>query len=44
MGVPPVMVLTHDFWMKRFGGDSGIIGKQVLMDGASVTVIGTSTS
>ena len=39
-GVPPVMVLTHDFWMKRFGGDSGIVGKQLRMDGTSVTVIG----
>jgi predicted permease len=39
-GVQPVMVLTHDSWMKRFGGDSSIIGKQVKMDGKSVTVIG----
>jgi predicted permease len=39
-GVPPVMVLTHEFWMRRFGGDSGIVGKQVRLSGASVTVIG----
>src|SRR5919107_6398314 len=26
-GVPPVMVLTHEYWVKRFGGDSSIIGK-----------------
>jgi putative ABC transport system permease protein len=39
-GVPPVMVLTHAFWMKRFGGDSSIVGKQVKLDGQSVTVIG----
>jgi putative ABC transport system permease protein len=39
-GVAPVMVLTHDYWMKRFGGDSGIVGRQVRLDGASVTVIG----
>ncbi len=39
-GVPPVMVLTHEGWMKRFGGDSSIVGKQVRMDGNSVTVIG----
>ncbi len=39
-GVPPVMVLTHDGWMKRFGGDSSIVGKQVRLDGKSVTVIG----
>jgi putative ABC transport system permease protein len=39
-GVPPVMVLTHDFWTKRFGGDPTIVGKQVQLDGQSVTVIG----
>jgi putative ABC transport system permease protein len=39
-GVPPVMVLTHEFWMKRFGGDSSIVGKQVRMSGGLVTVIG----
>jgi putative ABC transport system permease protein len=39
-GVPPVMVLTHDFWMQHYGGDSSIIGRQVRLDGASLTVIG----
>jgi putative ABC transport system permease protein len=39
-GVPPVMVLTHDYWMKRFGGDPGIIGKQVRLGGKAVTVVG----
>ena len=39
-GVPAVMVLTHDFWMKHYGGDSSIVGKQVRLDGTSLTVIG----
>ncbi len=39
-GVPPVMVLTHEYWKRRFGGDSGIVGKQVRLDGGSVMVIG----
>ncbi len=34
------MVLTHEFWMKRFGGDPSIVGKQIKLDGRSVTVIG----
>jgi predicted permease len=38
--VPPVMVLTHEFWQKRFGGDSSIIGKSVRIDGKAVTVVG----
>mgnify|MGYP001606166167 CR=1 FL=1 len=40
--VSPVMVLTHEFWLKRFGGDSGIVGRQVMLDGESVTVIGVA--
>jgi predicted permease len=39
-GVPAVMVLTHEGWIKRFGGDPGIVGQQVRLDGRSVTVIG----
>ncbi len=39
-GVPPVMVLTHEFWQRRFGGDTSIIGKQLRVEGNSVTVIG----
>ncbi len=39
-GVPPVMVLTHDFWQTRFGGDSSIVGKTVRINNQAVEVIG----
>ena len=39
-GVPAVAVLTHEYWMKRFGGDSSIVGKPVTLDKKPVTVIG----
>ena len=39
-GVPGVAVLTHEFWLKRFGGDPSIVGKQVRLDNKSATVIG----
>jgi putative ABC transport system permease protein len=39
-GVPPVMVLSHEFWIKHFGGDTSIVGRQLRLDGRSVTVIG----
>ncbi len=39
-GVPPVMVLTHEFWMQRFGGDSSIVGRPVRLDGRDVLVVG----
>jgi putative ABC transport system permease protein len=39
-GAAPVVVLSHEFWMKRFGGDSTIVGKHIILDGAQVLVIG----
>jgi predicted permease len=39
-GVPPVMVLTQEYWTTHFGADPSIVGKQVKLDGRSVTVIG----
>ena len=39
-GAAPVAVLTHEYWMKRFGGDSGIVGRPVTVDNKSVPVIG----
>ncbi|HPV77864.1 MAG TPA: ABC transporter permease, partial [Gemmatimonadaceae bacterium] len=37
---PPVMVLTHDLWVTRFGADSGIVGRELRLDGEPVRVIG----
>ncbi|MCI0748234.1 MAG: ABC transporter permease [Verrucomicrobia subdivision 3 bacterium] len=39
-GASPVIVLSGRFWMRRFGGDTNIIGRNVRLDGQSVTVIG----
>jgi len=38
--VPPVMMLTHAYWMARFGGDSGVIGRKLSLDGRPVEVVG----
>jgi predicted permease len=35
-----VVVLSHDFWQRRFGGDSGIIDRAITLNGESYTVIG----
>ena len=43
-GVPPVMVLTEEFWRQRFRGDPHIVGKQVRLETGSVTVIGVVQS
>ena len=39
-GVPPVIVLTHEYWMNRFHGDSGIVGQTIRVDGQAVAVVG----
>jgi putative ABC transport system permease protein len=39
-GVPAVAVLTHEFWMSKFGGDPKVVGTQLDFAGTSATVIG----
>jgi putative ABC transport system permease protein len=39
-GVAPVVILSHAFWQRRFGGDPAIIGQSVTLDGRSRQVIG----
>ena len=36
----PVIVLTHAYWQRRFGGDRSVIGRRLLADSAPVEVIG----
>jgi predicted permease len=35
-----VAILSHSLWMRRLGGDSGVIGERVLLNGHAYTVIG----
>ena len=41
-GAPPVAVLSHRYWQKRFGGDAAIIGKQINLNNVPFTVVGVS--
>jgi putative ABC transport system permease protein len=36
----PVMLLGHDLWRQAFGGDPGIVGRRMLVDGVIRTVVG----
>src|ERR1044071_2415664 len=39
-GDPTVILLGYDLWQRVFGGDPGILGKQVQIDARPVSVIG----
>ena len=34
------VVITHALWMRRFGGDPGLVNRPILVDGKPFTVIG----
>jgi predicted permease len=37
---PKVTILTYGLWQRKFGGDAGVVGKQLTINGDSFTVIG----
>jgi putative ABC transport system permease protein len=39
-GAPPVAILTHRFWERRFDRDPSIVGRSIRVNGAQTTVIG----
>jgi len=39
-GSPPVAVLGHDLWRRRFASDPSAVGRQVVVDGLAVRVVG----
>jgi len=38
----PVVVLSHGFWERRFGGDRNVIGRSVTINSEPMTVVGVS--
>ncbi|MEP6819183.1 MAG: ABC transporter permease [bacterium] len=39
-GAPRVAVLTYGMWQRRFGGDPGIVGQSLTINGEPYTVVG----
>ncbi|HZS27232.1 MAG TPA: ABC transporter permease [Candidatus Angelobacter sp.] len=37
---PPTAVLMYGYWQRRFGGDRGIVGQEIKVDGKPTQVIG----
>ena len=40
LGAPSLAVLSHGLWIRRYGGDPGIIGRPVILAGMPAEVIG----
>jgi predicted permease len=41
-GANPVVVLSHDFWKQRFGADSSILDRPLVLNGTPFTVVGVA--
>jgi putative ABC transport system permease protein len=39
-GQDRVAVLSHAFWQRRYGGDPGVVGSRVTLDGQTVEIVG----
>ena len=39
-GGPQVAVVSYGLWQRRYGGDPGVVGRSILLDGVSRTVLG----
>jgi len=39
-GAPPRVMITYGCWQQRFGGDTGVVGRHVSLDGTSREIIG----
>jgi putative ABC transport system permease protein len=38
----PVAVISHDFWQRRFGGDVGVVGRLLTVQGVAFTIAGVT--
>ena len=43
-GAPPVAVLSHTFWVAAFGGDPGVVGRPIRVNGVPFEVVGVSAA
>jgi putative ABC transport system permease protein len=39
-GGPPVVMLSHGFWQQRFGGETQVLGRQLLLDDVPHEIVG----
>ena len=39
-GAPVAAVISHGYWQRRFGGERDVLGRQVLIEGQQVPIVG----
>jgi predicted permease len=39
-GAQPVALISYNFWERRFARDPGLLGRSLMLNGASVTIVG----
>jgi predicted permease len=37
---PRIVVVSHEFWQRNLGGDAGVVGRALVLNGESYTVLG----
>jgi putative ABC transport system permease protein len=41
-GGHPVVMLSHNYWMRHFGGDPGVLNKSILVNNLEMTIVGVT--
>src|SRR5437879_4522726 len=41
-GAHPVVVLSHSYWMRHFGGDAGVLNQAILVNNTEMTIVGVA--
>lgn len=44
IGGASVAILSHGYWMRRFGGDPGVVGRTIALDGRPTTIVGVMSA
>ena len=39
---PPVAVISHSYWMRRFAADPSIVGRTILLEGQQIPIVGVT--